>query len=464
MKGITICLWHFLRFLNTNPPFIPPSPRETRADRERGKETKHKTDRLLLVQHRNLKDKVMFRYFTVLVLVISLLNGCKKSPQNSKEIKSLQQKLIENPVSIVELKDEISEEESSLSARLIHDYLSDKLREEYKDQWQNKTLEHGDYQLKFEYEKFGEKPPEGWSLFISMHGGGGAPSKVNDKQWQNQINLYQPAEGIYMAPRAPTNTWNLWHQEHIDVFFALFIQLADVFEDINTHRVYLTGYSAGGDGTYQLAPRMADWFAAAAMMAGHPNDASPLGLRNLPFAIHMGANDSAYNRNKIAAEWGKMLDSLQITDPGGYIHDVQIHKEMGHWMQRKDTVAIEWMQQFSRNPYPEKVVWKQSSVAHNRFYWSAVAAEHAIKDAEIVASLKGQTIHIEKTDRVSNLIINLNDKMVDLDKKVEVKYKGEVIYSTVPKRNISTIWESLNDRNDPEQYYTSQIVLTLSEE
>ena len=28
-------------------------------------------------------------------------------------------------------------------------------------------------------------------------------------------------------------------------------------------------------------------FAAAAMMAGHPNDASPLGLRNLPFMIFM---------------------------------------------------------------------------------------------------------------------------------------------------------------------------------
>ena len=57
-----------------------------------------------------------------------------------------------------------------------------------------------------------------------MHGGGGAPAEVNDKQWQNQISLYQPAEGIYMAPRAPTDTWNLWHQDHIDVFFALFIQ------------------------------------------------------------------------------------------------------------------------------------------------------------------------------------------------------------------------------------------------
>ncbi|MGC6489019.1 MAG: hypothetical protein ACON4Z_15325, partial [Planctomycetota bacterium] len=60
------------------------------------------------------------------------------------------------------------------------------------------------------YERtFGEAPAGGRSLWISMHGGGGAPARVNDGQWNNQIELYQPKEGIYVAPRAPTNTWNL---------------------------------------------------------------------------------------------------------------------------------------------------------------------------------------------------------------------------------------------------------------
>ena len=204
-----------------------------------------------------------------------LLWGCSNSPEKSKEIGSLKLMLAENPESVAELKAGISQDEAELAMHLIHDYLNSKLRETYTAQWQNETLELGDYKLKIKTKKFGTKPPDGWSLYISMHGGGGAPAEVNDRQWQNQINLYQPAEGIYMAPRAPTDTWNLWHQDHIDAFFACFIQLADVFEDINTNRVYLTGYSAGGDGTYQLAPRMADWLAGAAMMAGHPNDASP---------------------------------------------------------------------------------------------------------------------------------------------------------------------------------------------
>ena len=125
-----------------------------------------------------------------------------------------------------------------------------------------------------------------------MHGGGGAPPQVNDQQWENQKRLYTLSEGVYLVPRAPTNTWNLWHQGHIDGMFSRLIENMIALEDVNPDKVYLMGYSAGGDGVYQLAPRMADRFAAAAMMAGHPNETSPLGLRNLPFTLHMGGRDS----------------------------------------------------------------------------------------------------------------------------------------------------------------------------
>ena len=88
---------------------------------------------------------------------------------------------------------------------------------------------------------------------------------------------------------------------------------------VDPDRVYLLGYSAGGDGVWQLAPRMADRFAAAAMMAGHPNEAGVAGLRNLPFGIFMGGADAAYDRNRIAAEKSAELAKLHAADPGGYL-------------------------------------------------------------------------------------------------------------------------------------------------
>lgn len=181
------------------------------------------------------------------------------------------------------------------------------------EEMEQRRLTVADLEMPFYYTVTGDKPKNGRSLYISLHGGGGAPTSVNDRQWENQKRLYQPAEGVYLAPRAPTDTWNLWHQGHIDRMFDRLIENMIVFEDVDPNRVYLLGYSAGGDGVYQLAPRMADRFAAAAMMAGHPNEASPLGLRNLPFTIHVGDEDSAYNRNKVARKWATSSRSCTRT-------------------------------------------------------------------------------------------------------------------------------------------------------
>ena len=69
---------------------------------------------------------------------------------------------------------------------------------------------------------------------------------------------------------------------HIDGLFTRLIEDLVVLEDVNPDRVYIMGYSAGGDGVYQLGPRMADSWAAAAMMGGHPNGVSIFSLRNVP--------------------------------------------------------------------------------------------------------------------------------------------------------------------------------------
>jgi len=404
----------------------------------------------------------MGKRILLFLLAVGLLTACKNETNNSTEsLNKLDEYLSTSPEKISELTGEISKETAQNAEQTIHAFIAEKNKAEFQTQWDDLALQGNDKVLKFKYKKFGKKPAQGWSLYISMHGGGNTAPEVNDQQWQNQINLYTPKEGIYLAPRAPTNTWDLWHEAHIDVLLSRLIELADIYEGINTNRVYLTGYSAGGDGTYQLAPRMADQLAAAAMMAGHPNDASPLGLRNLPFAIHMGAEDGAYNRNKIAADWKIMLDSLQQKDPEGYIHDVQIHEGMGHWMQRKDTVAIDWMAQFTRNPYPDKVVWKQSGVTHDRFYWLAVPGNEAVKGAEIIASISGQTITIEKADLVNSLNVLLNDEMLNLDEKVTVIFDGEEVYNSVPTRNIATIWNSLSERNDTNQVFSAEIEVNL---
>lgn len=309
--------------------------------------------------------------------------------------------------------------------------------------------------------QFGPKSKDGTRpLWISMHGGGGAPAKVNDQQWDNQKRLYQPSEGVYVAPRAPTNEWNLWHQAPVDRLFARLIEDLVICERVDPDRVYLMGYSAGGDGVYQIAPRMADRFAAASMMAGHPNDARPDGLRNLPFAIHVGGDDGAFDRNKVAAQWGIALDALAQADPGAYVHQVEVHAGKGHWMDRDDASAVPWMAKYTRDSRPMKVVWVQDDVTHPRFYWLAV--DEPKQGQRIVAERQGQAINILEAPPGIVLRILLDDAMLDLDKDVRVTQGGKELFAGRVLRSRAVIERTLQERFDPKAAFTAEVKVTTA--
>jgi hypothetical protein len=233
-----------------------------------------------------------------------------------------------------------------------------------------------------------------------------------------------------------------------------------VLHDVDPNRVYLMGYSAGGDGVYQLAPRMADRFAAVAMMAGHPNESQPLGLRNLPFALHVGALDDGYGRNNIAAEWGDKLKALHEADPEGYVNVVELHEGKGHWMDREDAVAVPWMAKFTRNPFPPRVVWRQDDITHQRFYWLAVDADQAKGGAEVRAAVDGQEVSVEATD-VKKLAIRVVDELLDLDQEVMIRTGDRELYRGKIPRTIAAMAKALAERGDPAAIYEGEADVAL---
>ena len=329
-------------------------------------------------------------------------------------------------------------------------------RKRLQTKWEKLTFRNDSLKLSCACRVFGMVPNDGRSLYISLHGGGECPKEVNDEQWMNQIYLYQPDEGVYVAPRAPWNTWDLWHREGLDQMLEELIQACVVFEGVNPNKVYLMGYSAGGDGVWRLAPRLADKWAAASMMAGHPGETSQMNLMNLPYSIWMGSEDAAYNRNTLAAEKAAVLDSLAEAHPGKYIHQTNILQGKGHWMDREDAAALQWMAQYRRNPYPKHIVWRQEKVAREHFYWLSVPANEAVQGKRVEARIEGNTIHIDYCD-YSQLTICLNDYMVDLDKKVTILYKGKKIKSKKLQRTIANIYRNLNGRNDRSYAFPARV-------
>jgi poly(3-hydroxybutyrate) depolymerase len=327
-----------------------------------------------------------------------------------------------------------------------------------------RTITVGGRSLRYYLARRGSDVPGGRSLFISMHGGGNAGAATNDSQWRNQIALvdgYAPKDAIWVAPRAPIDDWNMWFIDGIDALFERLITDMIVFEGVNPNKVYLNGYSAGGDGVYQLGPRMAERWAGAGMSAGHPNAASPLSLRNLAFAIHVGGADTAFDRNKKAMEWGTRLEMLAASDPGGYVNQWQVHAGLPHWMELEDAVSIPFLQSHVRDPIPRKIVWEQADVTRPHFYWLAVDAANRSKGNQINASFGTEGVNIEMVKGVRRLQVRLSDAMLDLDRPVKISYASQQLFLAPVPRTIGTLARTLDERNDPSMLFCAEVSVDI---
>ena len=356
---------------------------------------------------------------------------------------------------------------TTITSKAKHDYIAKSLfnqikqqvKEETAEEMKQKVITYKEFKMPYDYITYGEKPTDGHSLYISMHGGGNTSAKSNDRQWKNQLKLYRPKEGIYLAPRAPTNSWDLWHKPHISEMFSRLIDRFVAHHDININKVYILGYSAGGDGVYRLAPRMADRWAGAAMMAGHPGEAQDYNLMNLPYILQVGGKDTAYNRHKKCANWKVRLEQKAKEHPGHYPHKVIIYPEYGHGMRNDCKVALPWMAKNSRKPWPKKIIWHQDNVPQTRFAW--LTNDAPTKNDLIKAEVDGQTITLE-TQNVQHITLRLHEALIDLDKEILVEdHNGKQLFKGKVKRSRETIEKSLRDRLDLTSVAKAELKISL---
>ncbi len=328
--------------------------------------------------------------------------------------------------------------------------------------WADRDIRIDSLHLRFDRRVYGTAPADGRSLYISMHGGGNTATAVNDQQWENQKHLYKPAEGVYVAPRAPWDNWNMWFQPGIDALFERLIAAAIVRDSVNPDKVYLLGYSAGGDGVWRMAPRMADRWAAAAMMAGHPGEAEQVNLLHVPFMIWMGELDAAYDRNRLAAAKGRVMDSLQRACPEGYVHETHIITGKGHWMERQDTAAIAWMARYRRDPLPAHIVWRQEDVCRTAFYWLKVRPRDARHGMRVEVRLHPERGEVEiLSSDYRRLTVCLNDDLLDLDRPVSITHQGRVLFKGRLRRTAATMARSLLELNDPRRCFTAEVEVEM---
>ena len=354
----------------------------------------------------------------------------------------------------------------------------------------------------------GEKPNKGYPMYVCLHGGGGTHPSVNDGQWKHMQEYYRDSVsvGVYAAPRGITNTWNLHFVDRSYELYDKLITYMILCHDVDPNRVYLLGYSAGGDGVYHIAPKMADRWAGANMSAGHPNGVSLVNLYHVPFVIQVGERDSAYNRNKVGAEYGLKLKELKSTHPDGYVNECWLHQGQPHnvsdndsqqrenlvisdlesWLKggenpsctKRNTNAITWLSQHQRNPTPSHLIWDTGTRAKRRqlhafkevvapsdlFYWLDISGDTntgtRAKRIEAAVSHDDNTIYIKsESERGSWIRLLLCDGLVDTKRAVVIKIGGDR-FTMKLRPSLATMTRTLLERGDPNFMFESEVVLS----
>ncbi|MBQ8540321.1 MAG: S-layer homology domain-containing protein [Clostridia bacterium] len=319
-----------------------------------------------------------------------------------------------------------------------------------------KAITYGDVTMKYTMSIMGEEPLEGYPVYIALHGGGGSDTPdLNNSQWSAMQTYYRGSveTGIYIAPRGVRDTWDTHFNPESYYCYQRLLENLAIFYNINPDRVYLVGYSAGGDGVYQITGRMADYFASANMSAGHPNGVDLTNVKNMPLYLQCGELDTAYDRNKVTEEYGKNENVA-----GVFIHKNKPHNfiDNGTELQRltdgtfQDTNAIRLVSKHVRNPYPEKIEWNLSLKKSDMFYY----VESTATEGTVAVEQKGNTFIVNgdiDAIYVNNLFINVEEpiKVVYNGKEMEFEYKFD----------LETVRETYQKRYDKSLTFTMKINL-----
>ena len=338
--------------------------------------------------------------------------------------------------------------------------------EELQFETENFAMTFGDATMRYTVEVFGAMPDEGYPLYIAMHGGGSDDTgDFNDSQWEAMQNYYTDHLdcGVYVAVRGVRDTWDTHFNPESYPLYDRLIEYMILTEYVDPNRVYLTGFSAGGDGAYAIGARMSDRFAAVNMSSGHPNGISMINYYNLPIDLQAGEYDTDFDRHIVTAQYGQLLDELQSEYPDGYEHRTLIHVDRGHnyedysneevevyanvdgYLSGEDrstewvnSYAPDWLDDHVRNPLPESIRWDLSTRAEMRetdaFYY--LSADKDTKGT-IQVYRDGNYMLLSPEDLEGDFIIYFNEDMIDFSEPVhfEIADKGEVDVMLIPEES-----------------------------
>lgn len=303
----------------------------------------------------------------------------------------------------------------------------------------------------------GEKPKDGYPVFIYLHGSG-----PRENEWATGLRLarmFQDGPSMYIVPQIPQEgEWYRWWQRSKQWAWEKILRILLSMPEVDKNRIYVFGISEGGYGSQRLASFYADYWAAAGPMAGgEPLVNAPVeNIGNVPFSFLTGDKDYMFYRHLLTKTTGEKLDSMQRIYPNEYKHRVELIPDKGHSIDYTPTTP--WLAQHKRNAQPRHFIWENlemDGLKRNAFYNLQVLKEdNAFRtqyeftaNADNSIDLKVDAVKYNTTwkdprwgidmlfskdltpAQRGHLRIFLSDQLVDLNQKVTIRINGKEVFN-----------------------------------
>lgn len=303
-------------------------------------------------------------------------------------------------------------------------------------------------------------------LLVGLHGGG---QGVGDGATSAQKWAGAAGKGcVTCFPTVIQKEATAWNKEREEKYVIQLIQELKAAFPIDPNRIYLCGHSMGGFGTWSIGTHYADMFAALSPNAGgifvmrgggggggiSLVRGSVVNLKATPIYFYHGADDGRVGpeSDRKAAEALKELKEKH----GPYEYVYKEYNGIGHgYPPGGFGPIIDWMISHKRKPYPDYIVWEPSRPYKKLFWWIKVKSG----GGQIVAKYNKSKNLIEIDGTSAGLSVFLNEKMANLNKPVKVMLNGKEVFNDYVYYSASAILESIQDKKDPEQYFTAKIDL-----
>jgi len=143
-----------------------------------------------------------------------------------------------------------------------------------------------------------------WPMILFLHGAGERGTRLSRVAKHGPPRLIREGRDlpfVVVSPQCPEDQW--WQN---DTLIALLDHILATCR-VDERRVYLTGLSMGGRGTWMLATQQPERFAAIAPICGWGEPFAAARLRDMPTWVFHGAKDSVVPAGKSQ----EMFDALR---------------------------------------------------------------------------------------------------------------------------------------------------------